>query len=85
MAEFATITTDDLVTGEGVALDLPPASLGLRLASGLIDFVVTVVVYLVSLFVLLIATSNASRPCSSSRSSRPRSSRSPSTRPFSRR
>ena len=40
-AEFATITTDDLVTGEGVALDLPPASLGLRLASGLIDLVVT--------------------------------------------
>lgn len=61
MAEFATITTDDLVTGEGVALDLPPASLGLRLSSGLIDFVVTVVVYLVSLFVLLIATSNASQ------------------------
>ncbi len=60
MAEFATITTDDLVTGEGVALDLPPASLGLRLTSGLIDFVVTVAVYLVSLFVLLIATSNAS-------------------------
>ena len=26
--EFATLTTDDLVTGEAVALDLPPASLG---------------------------------------------------------
>ena len=61
MAEFATITTDDLVTGEGVALDLPPASLGLRLTSGLIDVMVTVVVYIVSLFVLLIATANASQ------------------------
>ena len=35
--EFATLTTDDLVTGEAVALDLPPASLGSRIASGLID------------------------------------------------
>ena len=29
--EFATLTTDDLVTGEAVALDLPPASLGVRI------------------------------------------------------
>ena len=35
--EFATLTTDDLVTGEAVALDLPPAGLGIRIASGLID------------------------------------------------
>ena len=35
--EFATLTTDDLVTGEAVALDLPPASLGVRLASGMVD------------------------------------------------
>jgi uncharacterized RDD family membrane protein YckC len=40
--EFATLTTDDLVTGEAVALDLPPASLGSRIASGLIDVTVTV-------------------------------------------
>ena len=39
--EFATLTTDDLVTGEAVALDLPPASLGSRIASGLIDVTVT--------------------------------------------
>ena len=39
--EFATLTTDDLVTGEAVALDLPPASLGSRIASGLIDVIVT--------------------------------------------
>lgn len=39
--EFATLTTDDLVTGEAVALDLPPAGLGSRIASGLIDVAVT--------------------------------------------
>nr|WP_253945565.1 RDD family protein [Nocardioides sp. zg-DK7169] len=31
------MTDDDLVTGEAVALDLPPASLALRIASGLMD------------------------------------------------
>jgi uncharacterized RDD family membrane protein YckC len=40
--EFATLTTDDLVTGEAVALDLPPASLGSRIGSGLVDVVATV-------------------------------------------
>ena len=39
--EFATLTTDDLVTGEAVALDLPPAGLGPRIASGLLDVTVT--------------------------------------------
>ncbi len=39
--EFATLTTDDLVTGEAVALDLPAASLGSRIASGLIDVTAT--------------------------------------------
>jgi uncharacterized RDD family membrane protein YckC len=44
---------DDLVTGEAVALDLPPASVGLRVASGLID----VVAQLLLLFlVYLVAT-----------------------------
>lgn len=46
-SELATLTTDDLVTGEAVALDLPPASLGSRIGSGLIDVTLT--------FVLLIA------------------------------
>ena len=32
--EFATLTTDDLVTGEAVAVDLPPAGLGTRMVSG---------------------------------------------------
>lgn len=39
---FASLTADDHVTGEAVALDLPPASLGSRIGSGLIDVLVTV-------------------------------------------
>jgi uncharacterized RDD family membrane protein YckC len=35
--EHATTTADDLVTGEAVALDLPPAAFGSRIASGVID------------------------------------------------
>lgn len=35
------LTSDDLVTGEAVALDLPPAGLAIRIASGLIDIVAT--------------------------------------------
>lgn len=53
--EFATLTRDDLVTGEGVALDLPPAGLGVRIASGLIDVIATVVLLVVSLFALGLA------------------------------
>lgn len=53
--EFATLTSDDLVTGEAVALDLPPAGLGVRLVSGLIDVAVVVVVGFVALIVLGIA------------------------------
>src|SRR4051794_20312591 len=49
--EYATLTADDLVTGEAVALDLPPASFGSRIASGLIDILVT----MVSAFVVVIA------------------------------
>lgn len=37
---------DDLVTGEAVALDLPPASIGPRILSGLLDyFVVQIIAY----------------------------------------
>ncbi|SDS57601.1 Uncharacterized membrane protein YckC, RDD family [Nocardioides scoriae] len=51
---------DRLVTGEGVALELPPASAGLRVVSGLVDLVVQVVVLVVGLFVAgLLATSEA--------------------------
>ncbi len=57
--EFATLTTDDLVTGEAVALDLPPASLGVRLASGLVDVLVTAALLLVVIFTFLVAALRA--------------------------
>jgi uncharacterized RDD family membrane protein YckC len=57
--EFATLTTDDLVTGEAVALDLPPASLGIRLASGLIDVVVTAALLLAVIFTFVLAALQA--------------------------
>ena len=53
--EYASLTADDLVTGEAVALDLPPASLGLRIASGLVDVVVTVAVVIAATFAFGIA------------------------------
>jgi uncharacterized RDD family membrane protein YckC len=53
--EFATLTTDDLVTGEAVALDLPPASLGARIASGLIDLVATVLLLMAVVMLYLVA------------------------------
>jgi uncharacterized RDD family membrane protein YckC len=47
------IPDDDLVTGEAVALELPAATLGLHLASGLIDVLVQcVLLLLVSLLLL---------------------------------
>lgn len=54
-SDFATVTADDLVTGEGVALDLPAASIGLRLASGLIDVAITLVSFVVLYIVLVVA------------------------------
>ena len=50
--ELAALTSDDLVTGEAVALDLPAASLGSRMASGLIDVVVTMAALLVAVLLL---------------------------------
>lgn len=58
-APFALVTHDDLVTGEGVALDLPPASLGLRMTSGLIDVAVTALLLLTAVIVLGLATIDA--------------------------
>jgi uncharacterized RDD family membrane protein YckC len=55
-AEFATVTADDLVTGEAVALDLPPAGLGTRAASGLIDVAVTLLLFVGVLVVALVAS-----------------------------
>lgn len=57
--EFATLTTDDLVTGEAVALDLPPASLGSRIASGIVDVVVTMVLFVAAIFVFVVAALQA--------------------------
>ena len=57
--EFATLTTDDLVTGEAVALDLPPASLGVRLASGLVDVLATVTCSSPVIFTFLVAALQA--------------------------
>ena len=57
--ELATLTTDDLVTGEAVALDLPPASLGLRIASGLVDALATAALLVALLVGLMIAALRA--------------------------
>lgn len=57
--EFATLTSDDLVTGEAVALDLPPASLALRLASGLIDVTATALLMVVAVIVASTASIRA--------------------------
>lgn len=54
--EWAALTDDDLVTGEAVALDLPPAGLALRMGSGMIDVLVTLVLLLVVALTLLLAT-----------------------------
>ncbi|GAB6985142.1 RDD family protein [Nocardioides pyridinolyticus] len=58
--EFATLTTDDLVTGEAVALDLPPAGLGSRIASGLLDVVITFVLLIALVMGLVIASLRSS-------------------------
>ena len=44
MAELYVEGVDELVTGEAVTLDLPPASLGLHVASAAIDVLASVVV-----------------------------------------
>jgi uncharacterized RDD family membrane protein YckC len=54
--EFATLTDDDLITGEAVALDLPPAGVAVRVVSGLIDVVVTVIALLAVLLLMVVAT-----------------------------
>ncbi len=57
--EFATLTADDLVTGEAVALDLPPATVGARMASGLIDVAALVLFAAGVLFLALVSTAGA--------------------------
>jgi uncharacterized RDD family membrane protein YckC len=57
--EFAMLTPDDLVTGEAVALDLPAASVGIRIVSGLIDIVALGALAFAVLFSALVASSHA--------------------------
>ncbi len=57
--EYATLTPDDLVTGEAVALDLPPAGLGTRMVSGLVDLTVTAVLLIGAVIVTGVATAGA--------------------------
>ncbi len=57
---YAGLDTDDLVTGEAVTLELPPASLGTRMLSGLIDVIVEVVILFVGFVTVgLLATDQA--------------------------
>ena len=51
--------SDDLVTGEAVALDLPASTVAVRIASGLIDVLVTIALLTVTLLVGLAAVSSA--------------------------
>ncbi|MFN8191921.1 MAG: RDD family protein [Nocardioidaceae bacterium] len=55
-ANWATLTPDDLVTGEAVALDLPPANIGHRMVSGLLDYLATMVLLVGLLLLTLTAT-----------------------------
>jgi uncharacterized RDD family membrane protein YckC len=53
------LTPDDLVTGEAVALDLPAASVGARIASGFLDVVGTYVVAFGAFFLAILLTARA--------------------------
>lgn len=57
-SEYASLTDDDLVTGEAVALDLPPAGLGPRILSGLIDVIATVALVFAAAMILLVSASS---------------------------
>lgn len=52
------LTDDDLVTGEAVALDLPPASVGTRIASGVVDVAGLAVVAVVVVWLAFVASSH---------------------------
>jgi uncharacterized RDD family membrane protein YckC len=55
---YERLDVDDLVTGEAVTLELPPASLGMRLLSGLIDLVAEGLLLVVGLFVAISVASD---------------------------
>lgn len=56
--EHAVLTLDDTVTGEAVAIDLPPAGIGTRMLSGLLDVVATTVVLVACAFVFILASAH---------------------------
>jgi uncharacterized RDD family membrane protein YckC len=57
--DFAMLSADDLVTGEAVALDLPPASVASRIGSGLLDVLSVLVVGFCVFFLAMVASSDA--------------------------
>src|SRR3954471_1782541 len=57
--EFGMLSPDDLVTGEAVALDLPAASVGTRIASGILDVIGMGVVAVGVLFLALVTVSGS--------------------------
>ncbi|MBZ5739612.1 RDD family protein [Nocardioides mangrovi] len=57
--EFATLTDDDLVTGEAVALDLPAAGLGARMVSGLLDVLAALILFVVLTIALVVAAAQS--------------------------
>lgn len=57
--DFAMLTDDDLVTGEAVALDLPPATVFARSVSCLIDVAATLVLLFVTIFLAAVVTSHS--------------------------
>lgn len=59
MSELTAVGSDDLVTGEAVALELPAASVALRVASGLIDWLVQVLLLVVLTLVALASVATA--------------------------
>jgi uncharacterized RDD family membrane protein YckC len=51
---------DELITGEAVAIELPPATVGLRLGAGVVDVMVTYLLMIVVFLLLIWAAANAS-------------------------
>jgi uncharacterized RDD family membrane protein YckC len=54
--DFAMLSSDDLVTGEAVALDLPPASVAARIASGVLDVISLVAVGFAVFFLAMVVS-----------------------------
>lgn len=57
--DYASLTPDDLVTGEAVALDLPAATVFSRLASGLLDVAATLTLGFVVVFLAVVVSAHA--------------------------